>query len=66
MKINIPENCIIIAGVCYELIADGTEDCAGCVFKDENKAGCEYEAPCINLFSEYSGVFKEVSPIIND
>jgi hypothetical protein len=63
MKINIPENCIIINGTIYALVDEGP-DCTGCVFKDENKASCEYGTPCITIFSAYNGIFKRVSPLI--
>lgn len=66
MKINIPENCIIINGVLYELVEQDNGDCVGCAFKKESSRGCNYEAPCVNIFSTYNAIFKRVSPLIND
>lgn len=66
MKINIPDNCVIIAGICYELVEKDDGDCEGCAFKKERGRGCNYEAPCVNIFSEYNAIFKEVEIVTND
>ena len=63
MKINIPENCIIINGTIYALVDEGP-DCTGCVFLDDNGNNCDGEMPCVTIFSAYNGIFKKVSPLI--
>ena len=65
MKIEIPENCVIVAGVCYELVEKGDGDCVGCAFKKESSRGCNFEAPCVNIFSTYNAIFEEVE-IVTD
>lgn len=66
MKINIPDNCVIIAGVCYELVEGGDGDCEGCAFKNGRVRGCDYYAPCVNIFCEYNTIFKKVEIVTND
>ena len=67
MKINIPENCIIINGTIYEAYRDEDPNCEGCEF-DTNTVGrpCEYGFPCQIIFGEWQLKFKRVSPLIND
>ena len=39
MKIEIPDNCIIINGECYEMTEDDKLECDGCVFNTPGKNG---------------------------
>lgn len=58
MKIEIPENCIIINGVCYEMVEDDSLECKGCVFEQNPQhGGCNGKCPCINIFDNEKGKF---------
>lgn len=66
MKTEIPKNCIIINGVCYEMIEDGSFECKGCVFeRSPRHGGCDAECPCINIFGNDRGKFVEKAIITN-
>jgi hypothetical protein len=64
MKINIPENCIIINGTIYEAVHDESPECEGCVFCNNNT--CYGNSPCTSIFSDWQIKFKRVSPLIDD
>lgn len=58
MKIEIPDNCIIINGVCYEMTEDDKLECDGCVFNTPGKnGGCSADCPCLNIFNNEKGKF---------
>lgn len=65
MKIEIPENCIIINGICYEMIEDDSLECKGCVFeKNPQHFDCGY--PCINIFGNERGKFVKKEIVTNN
>ena len=67
MKIEIPDNCIIINGECYEMVLDGTFECHGCVFEQNPQhGGCDGSCPCINIFGNERGKFLKKEIVTNN
>lgn len=67
MKIEIPDNCIIINGVCYEMVEDDNFECKGCVFEKNPQHGCfDCGYPCTNIFGNERGKFLKKEIVTNN
>ena len=64
MKINIPKNCVIINGTCYEAVHIEDPDCDGCIFFE--KYECECDGMCQKVFNDISVKFIKTDIVIND